>query len=59
MHSLGLMRGGLVPFSYDFYRWSCARAIEEQETLSKEELFLLVRMGVEYRISWDNFQKHI
>jgi hypothetical protein len=30
MHPLQLMERGLIPFSYDYFQWSCGRLIEQQ-----------------------------
>lgn len=44
------MSSGVMPFSYDGYEWACARAIECQPELQKDDLLMLMSLGVDYGV---------
>ncbi len=59
MHAMALMEAGITPFDYDYYQWGCARAIDQQQRLEKEEITMMLRLACRYRITLEPFQQHI
>ena len=53
------MSKGIVPFSYDSYQWTCARAIESQPQLSKDDIIMLIKLGIDYDIRLTPFSDTI
>ena len=53
------MSSGVLPFSYDGYEWTCARGIECQSQLQKDDLLMLMNLGVEYGVRLSPFSELI
>jgi hypothetical protein len=50
MHSGWMMSKEVLPFSYDNYESICAKAVECQHELTKEDILMLIELGVKYRV---------
>lgn len=53
------MSSGVIPFSYDTYLWACGKAIESQPQLYKQDLMMLMNLGVEYGVRLSPFSELI
>lgn len=45
-----MMEVGVLPFRYNHYEWVFSKAMECQASLVKEELLMLMSLGVKYRV---------
>lgn len=53
------MEHNILPFNYDLYSWSCLRLIEQQKDISKDHIFMILRLSIQYKIRMEYFHKHI
>lgn len=50
LHGGWMMEVGVLPFRYNHYEWVFSKAMECQASLVKEELLMLMSLGVKYRV---------
>lgn len=59
LHGIQLMYNNITPFSYDLYQWTCSRLVLQQERLNKDEILLMLRLGVQYKVRIESFLLHM
>jgi hypothetical protein len=59
LHGMQLMHSEVTPFSYDLYQWTCSRLVLQQERLHKDEILLMLRLGVQYKVRIESFLTHM
>ena len=49
----------VLPFSYDGYEWICIKAVHSQAQLSKDDILMMISLGVKYQVRLQPFCKNI